>query len=76
MGEFMKKHIIYSIIIAFIVSIAPFSYSNAATHVDGYSKKNGSYVEPHYRSDRNDTKSDNWSTKGNTNPFTGEKGDK
>ncbi len=44
--------------------------------VDGYTKKDGTYVEPYYRTPPNDTKEDNYSTKGNTNPYTGEKGTK
>jgi len=42
--------------------------------VDGYYRKDGTYVQPHYRSDPNGTKSDNWTTKGNINPYTGEVG--
>ena len=43
-------------------------------HVNGYYRKNGTYVEPHYRSVPNSTKSDNYSTIGNTNPYTGKAG--
>jgi hypothetical protein len=46
----------------------------AYTHVRGYSKRSGTYVMPHYRTSPNHTKYDNWSTKGNTNPYTGKKG--
>lgn len=49
---------------------------NAAVHVKGYTKKDGTYVTPHYRSSPNGTKSDNWSTKGNVNPYTGKAGTK
>jgi hypothetical protein len=56
---------------------SPSSYSNpSSVHVNGYTKSNGTYVAPHERSAPNDTKSDNWSHKGNTNPFTGEVGTK
>ena len=51
--------------------------SNAAiadTHVRGYTRQDGTYVEPHYRTDSNNTKYDNYSTKGNSNPYTGEQG--
>lgn len=48
--------------------------ANADTHVKGYTKKNGTYVAPHVRSSPNGTKSDNYSTKGNVNPYTGKKG--
>lgn len=44
--------------------------------VRGYTKGNGTYVLPHYRSDPNGSKFDNYSTKGNINPHTGEKGTK
>lgn len=32
------------------------------------------WVDPYYRSNRNNSTYDNYSTKGNTNPYTGEKG--
>ncbi|MDG1153679.1 MAG: hypothetical protein P8N25_02340 [Alphaproteobacteria bacterium] len=50
------------------------SYSFADTYVNGYYKKNGTYVKGHYRSSPNHNKSDNWSTKGNINPYTGKSG--
>lgn len=51
-------------------------FAQADTYVNGYYRKNGTYVQPHYRSDSNDTKADNWSTKGNVNPYTGKTGTK
>lgn len=54
-------------------SIITFSL-NADTYVGGYHRSDGSYVEPHMRSDANETPLDNWSTKGNVNPYTGEEG--
>ena len=45
-------------------------------HVKGYYRSNGTYVAPHYRSSPNNTKSDNWSTYGNVNPYTGKEGTK
>lgn len=44
--------------------------------VRGYYRKDGTYVQPHYRSRPNHTKLDNWSTKGNVNPYTGKRGTK
>ena len=46
----------------------------AQTHVRGYYRKDGTYVEPHWRSNPNSTTYDNWSTRGNANPYTGEVG--
>ena len=42
--------------------------------VKGYTKKDGTYVAPHYRTTPNKTVQDNYGTKGNTNPYTGQKG--
>jgi hypothetical protein len=66
----MKQVTILSIIM--LLTYASFSQ----TYVHGYFKSNGTYVEPHYRSSPNNTKSDNWSTYGNINPYTGELGTK
>lgn len=44
---------------------------DAAVYVNGYTKKNGTYVKPHYRSDPDGIKSNNYSYPGNTNPYTG-----
>ena len=48
--------------------------ANALVLVDGYFKSNGTYVDSHYRTKPNNTVRDNWSTYGNTNPYTGQKG--
>lgn len=44
--------------------------------VRGYHRKDGTYVQPHYRSDPDGDRSNNWSTRGNVNPYTGERGTK
>ena len=46
----------------------------ADTYVQGHTKSNGTYVEGHYRSDANSHRFDNYSSKGNTNPYTGQQG--
>lgn len=40
----------------------------------GYVTKQGVYVPPSYTTAPNDTKLDNYSTKGNVNPYTGKAG--
>lgn len=52
------------------------SVAFADVYVSGYEKKDGTYVEPYYRSSPNSTTSDNYSTKGNVNPYTGQEGTK
>jgi hypothetical protein len=46
------------------------------TYVNGYTKKDGTYVEPHHRSGADSTTTNNYSTKGNVNPYTGKAGTK
>src|SRR5437764_245341 len=47
-----------------------------AVHVGGYTTRSGTYVAPHYRSAPDSSKANNWSTKGNANPYTGKAGTK
>jgi hypothetical protein len=48
--------------------------SPSVQHVDGYERKNGTYVAPYDRTAPDQTKLNNWSTKGNVNPETGKSG--
>lgn len=68
----MKKLII--IVLALSLVLFTVEKVHASSRVGGYSRRNGSYVAPHYRSTPNYSKWDNWSTKGNYNPYTGKKG--
>lgn len=57
--------------------IGIFSFSGLAfadTYVQGHYRSDGTYVQGHYRSDANDTTEDNYSHKGNRNPYTGQYG--
>ena len=45
-----------------------------AQRTRGYIKKNGTYVMPHYKTKRDGTRLNNYSTKGNANPYAGKKG--
>jgi hypothetical protein len=57
------------LIVIFVGSLA-----SADVYVEGYTRSNGTYVSPHYRSSPNGTTLDNYSTQGNTNPWTGSTG--
>ncbi|MBU8756808.1 hypothetical protein KM927_25355 [Priestia megaterium] len=50
--------------------------AQADVSVRGYYRKDGTYVRPHMRSDPDGNFNNNWSTKGNINPYTGEEGTK
>jgi len=65
-----------AIVVTVACTLAALGSATADTQVKGHYKKDGTYVPPHVRSDPNGSKLDNWSTKGNTNPYTGKKGTK
>jgi hypothetical protein len=58
------------LLIAMMFSFSAFS----DTYVRGYYRKNGTYVQPHYRTNSNSTRLDNYSTRGNVNPYNGRVG--
>lgn len=68
----MKKVFFF---IAFLF-VAITSFAQNSVYVSGYTKSNGSYVEPYYRTSPNVTRNDNYSTVGNINPYTGTSGTK
>lgn len=62
--------------IAFVIIILLISSSSFArdVHVKEYFRKNGTYVQPHYRSAPDGNPYNNFSTRGNVNPYTGKIG--
>jgi len=63
------------IIVILLLFIAPCSLYGQV-YVHGYYKKDGTYVQPYYRSNPDGNPYNNWSTKGKTNPYTGAPGTK
>lgn len=63
---------------ALILIFSVSSIAEAKTiKVKGYFKPStGSYIAPHFKTSPNKTKLDNYSTKGNYNPYTGKAGTK
>lgn len=64
----MNKSLFF--IIAMLISTSVF----AASYHRGYTRKSGTYVAPHYQTKADHTRLNNYSTKGNVNPYTGKKG--
>ena len=57
------------------IFLAISSYASIAdTYVRGYLRSDGTYVQPHYRSNNDGNVWNNYSTRGNVNPYTGEPG--
>ncbi len=59
---------------AFLLCALAAQVALADENVRGYTRQDGTYVEPHYRTTPNNTRGDNYSTQGNTNPYTGQAG--
>jgi opacity protein-like surface antigen len=65
------KIFVFALAAAIITSTAA---SAQSVYHQGYTAQSGTYVAPHYQSAPNGIRSDNWSSQGNINPYTGQIG--
>ncbi len=65
----MKKIALLTLLCAITMTTA-----HADSYVHGYSRRDGSHVDGYHRTSPNSTRNDNYSTRGNYNPYTGEQG--
>ena len=68
----MKKLLLITAALIILAGCA--APADADVYVRGHYRSNGTYVQPHYRSDPDGNPYNNWSTKGNVNPYTGKRG--
>ena len=68
----MKKILFLLVLTSLIIPVV----EARDVRVNGGYRSDGTYAQPHYRTSPNSTQSDNWGTKGNTNPYTGAPGTK
>lgn len=68
----MKK----MMVLATLIAAGAAAMAGGSHAVKGYVKKDGTYVAPSHATNPNSTKLDNYSTKGNVNPYTGKEGTK
>jgi len=61
-------------VLAAILTCSTLCDARGPVGVRGYFRSNGTYVAPHYRSAPDGNFSNNWSTAGNVNPYTGREG--
>lgn len=61
-------------LVAVAALVATPAVAQRSTSVRGHVTKNGTYVMPHVRTTPNETRTDNWSSRPNTNPYTGKVG--
>jgi len=58
------------LLLAGFATLLPFAVE-AQQRVDGYNRRDGTYVQPYTRSTPNNSYNDNYSVRGNQNPYTG-----
>ena len=67
----MKRPLI--LLLTLLASVS-FCLAQGSHYVEGYYRQNGTFVPGHYATNPNGNPYDNWSTKGNYNPYTGQPG--
>jgi hypothetical protein len=81
LGSHKMKNVLLGLVLL-ICSSAAFAQNpdyrrpnqGADVYVNPYTRQDGTQVQGHYRSAPNDTTLDNWTTRGNVNPYTLEPG--
>jgi hypothetical protein len=69
------KAIIFLLSLLVTTSFVSAQTIGSVRHQSGYYKpSNQTYVQPHYKTNTNKTNHDNFTTKGNSNPYTGQSG--
>lgn len=68
------KSFFFTVIFSIIYSLTIAQVNPNYHYVNGYTRKDGTYVKGHYRTNSNSTNTDNYSTKPNVNPWTGKPG--
>lgn len=63
------KRFLLALVLAAVSAVAV-----ADQPVRGYFKRDGTYVQPHYRTEPNQYRHDNYNSQGNVNPYTGRRG--
>lgn len=64
----------FLLIVICTLLVSPLELLARDTYVQGYLRKDGTYVAPHHRSAPDKSYNNNWSTYPNTNPYTGKMG--
>ena len=70
----MPSSALIAAVAAAVLAIPHVAEAQGYSQHRGYFTDRGTYVQPHVQTNPNTNRSDNWSTRGNTNPFTGEAG--
>lgn len=68
----MKKLLAFLLSLVLLLSAAPVVFADQ--YIEGYYRSDGTYVQPHWRSDPDGNPYNNYSYPGNINPYTGKRG--
>lgn len=63
-----------SVLAMVALALAMPAVAQKSNSVKGHVRKDGTYVAPHYRTNPDSSKLNNWSTESNVNPYTGKAG--
>jgi hypothetical protein len=74
MERIVKSVTLIATIIGTLAFAAGAAHAQGYHYVNPYFRSDGSYVQPHYQTNPNGNPNDNWSSRPNTNPFTGQPG--
>ncbi len=66
--------LITAVVLFVVIASATSPKVDAVVRVHGYTRSNGTYVQPYYRTNPNSYKYDNYSYHGNYNPYSGKYG--
>lgn len=72
----MKKlfSLITALILVSVFAVSSVTSVEAISRVRSYYRSSGTYVQSYYRTSPNNYRYDNYSSRGNYNPYTGSKG--
>lgn len=68
------KNLMAALLFVSFLAVPIVATAQRDVYVNPYTRQDGTSVQGHYRSAPNNTRMDNWSTQGNTNPYTGQPG--
>ncbi|MCX6898928.1 MAG: hypothetical protein NT105_09525 [Verrucomicrobia bacterium] len=57
-----------------VLALATPAFAQGQHYVQPCTRSNGSYVQGHYQTNPDHSFGNNWSTRGNVNPYTGQEG--
>lgn len=70
----LKRFLVFIFLLATLFTISVSGVEARSIRVKGYTTRSGTYVNSYYRTSPNRFRYDNYSARGNYNPYTGKSG--